>query len=113
MNFAPKLPLAALILFCISGNSYSSQSKKPNLFFKNGDFEASIIGNIATETGFDKNGILFNSNIPDSLFANKTKIDISFLTKTSEVEKAYHWIRPSRAVLFCIEAKTLFCFVIL
>ncbi len=86
MNFAPKLPLAALILFCISGNSYSSQSKKPNLFFKNGDFEASIIGNIATETGFDKNGILFNSNIPDSLFANKTKIDISFLTKTSECQ---------------------------
>ncbi len=82
MNSAPKLPLAALILLCIYGTSYSSQVKKPNLFFKNGDFEASIIGKIETETAFDKNGILFNSNIPDKLFANKTKIDISFLTKT-------------------------------
>jgi hypothetical protein len=82
MNFAPKLPLAALILFCVYGNAYSSLAKKPNLFFQNGDFEASIIGKIETETAFDKNGILFNSNIPDKLFANKTKIDISFLTKT-------------------------------
>jgi len=86
MSFAPKLPLAALILFVISGTSYSSQSKKPNLFFKNGDFEASVIGKIETETAFDKNGILFNSNIPDKLFANKTKIDISFLTKTPTCE---------------------------
>ena len=82
MSFAPKLPLAALILFVFSGTSYSSQAKKPNMFYKNGDFEASIIGNIVTETAFDKNGILFNNNIPDKLFANKTKIDLSFLTKT-------------------------------
>ncbi len=82
MNFVPKLPLAALVLFFVSGNVISSQSKKPNLFYKNGDFEASIIGNIQTETAFDKNGILFNNRIPDELFANKTKIDISFLTKT-------------------------------
>jgi hypothetical protein len=83
MNFMPKLPLAALILFFISGEIYSSQTKKPNLFFKNGDFEASIIGKMETETAVDVNGILFNNNIPDKLFANKTKIDISLLTKTS------------------------------
>lgn len=82
MNLMPKLPLAALILFFVSNDAYGAQKKKPNIYYQNGDFEASIVGRIVNETAFDKNGILFNSHIPDKLFADKTTIDISFLTKT-------------------------------
>lgn len=79
MDVMRKLPLVASMLFFVGGDT---QAKNPNLYFKNGDYEASIIGKIETTTELDINGVLFNSKIPDKLFANKTKIDISFLTKT-------------------------------
>ena len=79
MDVMRKLPLVALMLFLINDDV---QGKNPNLYFKNGDYKASIIGKIETTTELDINGVLFNSNVPDDLFANKTKVDISLLTKT-------------------------------
>ena len=79
MDLMRKSLVVASILFF---SCATIQGKNPNLYFKNGDYEASLIGKIENATEYDINGVLFNSNVPDDLFADKTKIDISFLTKT-------------------------------
>ena len=78
MKMMSKLRLATLALFSISS---VFASKTPNIFYKNGDFEAAFVGKIETETASDINGNLFNSHVNDKLVANKTKIDLSMTTQ--------------------------------
>ncbi len=79
-----KLYQKLFLFFAICAIVPLEVQSKPKIFYKTDEIEFAITGKIENEIAGDFNATLFNSKIHDSLMANQTVINLSFVTKISD-----------------------------